>query len=151
VLLVTDGLATVIAFGPYHSNSANGCSKLKVKLESSSKMGTPYTSITQKLGRFLTPPKHLNILVAIGTDLSEVLQGRDYLLYHNLSQYNISPEDNWQTSQATLRKGWVKDPEGKHRLWLPVEWRTDWDLADWHHDIATQFSFLEGRHTIIKF
>ena len=83
--------------------------------------------------------------------LNEPLHGRDYLCYHNLSQCDILPEDRWQTSRATLREGWVKDPEGKHRLWVPVEWRADWDPADWRQDVTTQFSHLGGRPVVIKF
>ena len=83
--------------------------------------------------------------------LSDALRGRDYLRYHNLSQCNTPSEDSWQTSRATLREGWVKDPEGKHRLWVPVEWRTEWDPADWRHDVTTQFSYLGDRPVIIKF
>ena len=79
------------------------------------------------------------------------LWGRDYLCYHNLSQCNTPLKDSWQTSRATLREGWVKDPEGKHRLWVPVEWRTYWDSVDWRHDVAIQFSYLGGRHVLIKF
>ena len=79
------------------------------------------------------------------------LWGRHYLRYHNLSQTDIPPEDSWKTSRTTLWEGWVKDPEGKHRLWVPVEWRTDWDPADWRHDVTTQFSYLGGRPVLIKF
>jgi hypothetical protein len=81
----------------------------------------------------------------------EPLQGRDYLCYHNLSQYSTPPENSWQTSRATVREGWVKDPEGRHRLWVPFEWRTDWDPADWREDVTTQFSYLGGRPVIVKF
>jgi len=82
---------------------------------------------------------------------SEALWGQHYLLYHNLCQRNIAPEDSWQTSRATLEKGWVKDPEGKHRLWVPIDWRTDWDPEDWRHDATTQFSNFGGRPVLIKF
>jgi hypothetical protein len=81
----------------------------------------------------------------------EGLYGRDYFCYHNLSQCDTPPEDSWQTSRATVREGWVKDPEGKHRLWVPFEWRTDWDRADWREDVTTQFSYIGGRPIIIKF
>lgn len=83
--------------------------------------------------------------------LGEVLCGRHYLHYHNLSQCNVPPEESWQTSRATLREGWVKDPEGRCRLWIPVEWRMSWDDADWRHDVTTQFSILRGKPVIIKF
>jgi hypothetical protein len=81
----------------------------------------------------------------------ETLCGRDNPCYHNLSHCNTPPEDSWQTSRATLREGWVKDPEGKHRLWVPFEWRMDWDPADWRQDVTTQFSYLGDGPVLIKF
>ena len=77
--------------------------------------------------------------------------GRNYLRYHNLSQCDTSPKDSWQFSQATLREGWIKDPEGRHRLWVPVEWRDHWDPEDWLHDVTIQFSIVGGRPVLIKF
>ena len=90
-------------------------------------------------------PRHFN---GRWYDLNGAFLGRDYLSRHSLSQPNISPEDSSQTS---MREGWVKDPEGKHRLWVPVEWRTDWDPADWRQDVTTQFSRIGGRPIIVKF
>ena len=86
-----------------------------------------------------------------GWHLTDTFCGRDYLRYYDFSQHNIPPKDRWQTSRSTLREGWVKDSEGKRRLWVPVEWRGDWDPQDWCHDITTQFSHLEGRAVLIKF
>ena len=80
-----------------------------------------------------------------------VHSGQSYLRFHNLPQCNAPPEDSWQTSRATLREGWVKDSEGKHRFWVPIEWRADWDPRDWRHDATTQLSCLEGRPVLIKF
>jgi hypothetical protein len=84
-------------------------------------------------------------------NLSESHWGRDYLCYHNLPQCATPPEDSWQISRAAVREGWVKDPEGKRRLWVPFEWRTDWDPADWCHDATTQLSSIGGRPVLIKF
>jgi len=67
--------------------------------------------------------------------------------WNNTPQHDTSPEDAWKTS----REGWVKDPEGKHRVWVPVEWRRGWDPEEWHHDATTQFSYLNERFVLIKF
>jgi len=83
--------------------------------------------------------------------VTEAHRGKDYLQYHNLSQCDIPPEASWKLSPATLREGWVKDPEGKRRLWVPHEWRKDWDSADWLHDFTIQFSFIGGNPVLIKF
>jgi len=83
--------------------------------------------------------------------LFDLHRGRDYLDYHNLSRCDILPEESWKLSPATLGEGWVKDPEGKRRLWVPHEWRKDWDSADWLHDFTIQFSLIEGKHVLVKF
>jgi len=83
------------------------------------------------------------------TQAPQHYSGRRY--YNNIPQCNTRPEDGWQTSRDTLLEGWVKDPEGKHRLWVPVEWRKDWDPADWHHDATTQFSYIGDRFVLVKF
>ena len=83
--------------------------------------------------------------------LNSLYYGRSYLDFHNLPQRDILSGDSWKTSQATLREGWVKDSEGRHRLWLPAEWRARWGLRDWRHDVTTQFSCLGDRPVIIKF
>ena len=49
--------------------------------------------------------------------------GEHYLHCHNLDEQIIQSGGVWPLSQATLREGWVKDREGKHRLWIPIEWR----------------------------
>ena len=79
---------------------------------------------------------------------SEVLCGRHHHYCHNLPQDTTSPKDSWQ---ATLQEGWVKDSEGKHWLWVPAEWRKDWDPAGWCHDITTHLNLLGGKPVIIKF
>jgi len=76
---------------------------------------------------------------------------RNQLHFHNFSQWNAPFEDRWQTSPATVRDGWVKDAEGKHRLWIPVEWGTDWDPEDWRHDVTIQFSYLGDGPVLVKF
>ena len=81
----------------------------------------------------------------------QTYRGRDYLHLHNIPQPDISPEDTWQVSRATIREGWVKDPRGRRRLWVPIEWRTSWDSLDWRHDVMIQFGILGGGPVIIKF
>ena len=83
--------------------------------------------------------------------LTGTFRGRDYLRHYDFSQCSIPPKDRWQTSRSTLQEGWVKDSEGKRRLWVPVEWRAEWDLEDWCDNITTQFSHLGGRSVLIKF
>jgi len=83
--------------------------------------------------------------------LRSLYNGRNYHSFHNLRQCDIPSGDSWKTSEATLREGWVKDSEGRHRFWVPAEWRAGWNLEDWRHDVTTQFSYLGGRPVVIKF
>ena len=102
-------------------------------------------------GEIIHPPQAPQHFGSHWYHFNETLLGQHYLHCHNLSQCITPPEDEWQTSQATLQEGWVKDSKGKHRLWVPVEWRMSWDCADWHHDVTTQFSILGGMPVVIKF
>jgi len=102
-------------------------------------------------GEVLHPTQAYQDFRTVWDHLDHLHPGRSYLRFHNSSQCNDPLEHRWKTSCATLREGWVKDPEGKHRPWVPVERRTDWNLDDWRHDITTQFSLLGGRPVLIKF
>ena len=107
-----------------------------------------HTSTGQVLQSAQTSPLRIR---GPGLDIAEGLYGRHHRYCHDLPQYDTPPEGSWHPSETTLRKGWVKDPEGRHRLWLHVEWRKSWDLADWCHDSTTQFSVLGDQLVIIKF
>ena len=99
-------------------------------------------------GEFLRPTQELHCIPDAHRNLS---LSQNHLHLHNLSQYNAPHEDRWQTSRVTVQEGWVKDAKGRHRLWVPVEWRVDWDPEDWLHDVMIQFSHLGGRPVLIKF
>ena len=81
--------------------------------------------------------------------LWDMLRGRHYLRYYESDAQNPGPEDDWPVSWATLREGWVKDPEGKHRLWIPVEWRTRSSSAGWLYDITTLWFNRQGVTVIV--
>ena len=59
--------------------------------------------------------------------------GRHYPHYRKADEHNPLYEDGWPVPLVAPQVEWVKDPEGKHRLWVPVEWRMD--QAGWIHDI----------------
>ena len=66
--------------------------------------------------------------------------------------HDVPPEDDWLISNTGMREaGWIMDPRGRHRLWVPVEWRQSWSQEDWNHDITTLFISSGGRFVIIKF
>ncbi|KAF9784547.1 hypothetical protein BJ322DRAFT_851719 [Thelephora terrestris] len=98
-------------------------------------------------GKVLPPdqvPQHSS---SPGKTLGHVPWNQDSLGFHNLSQQKSSPESSWQTLEVT----WVRDPEGKHRLWLPVEWRSSWVPMEWRQGIATQLGFVGIELVILKF
>ena len=45
-----------------------------------------------------------------------------YPHYRSLDAPIFPSEDEWPVRWAALEEGWVKDLEGKHRLWIPAEW-----------------------------
>ena len=64
---------------------------------------------------------------------------------------NAPIEDGWEPSRTGLKKGWVKDREGKHLLWLPVEWRVgEWHRVQWFSHISTMRFLLQGEPITIK-
>ena len=70
-------------------------------------------------------------------------------LYHNslcIQQEAIS--NKWLISKAALKEGWVRDPEGKHRLWLPPSWRLINGDVNWLHS-ATTLRLRNGHHLVI--
>ena len=71
----------------------------------------------------------------------------DFSHFHNLRQKEALPGDGWQPSG----EGWVRDSEGRCRLWLPVHWRGGWRAEDWWDDATTQFSIIGGEVVIVKF
>ena len=76
----------------------------------------------------------------------------DYQEYNYLRHDGTPPKDGWLASRATTGKAaWVVDSEGKHRFWVPVEWRAPWDPKNCHQDIATLFTRIGDHPVIIKF
>ena len=53
----------------------------------------------------------------------EMYRCQHYLHYRNLLGPDIPFEDEWPITWGALEEGWVKDLEGKRRLWIPTEWR----------------------------
>ena len=75
-----------------------------------------------------------------------------HLRHHDTPRSDARSEDRWLTSRTTTGKaGWVVDPEGRHRFWVPVEWRAPWDPKNCHHDISTLFTRIGDQPVIIKF
>jgi len=73
-------------------------------------------------------------------------------LYHrDLRKPHGPPKCNWPVSQAALQEGWVKDPEGKHRLWLHARWRSSRNDVDWLSNATTLRLRNPSELVIVKF
>ena len=64
---------------------------------------------------------------------------------------NASLESNWSISQAILQGGWIKDPEGKHCLWLYPTWRSTDNEVDWLQNASTLRLRTSSQLVIVKF
>ena len=70
-------------------------------------------------------------------DLRNMRYGRHYQHYRELHIQAILSKDNRPVSETTLQDGWVRDPEGKHRLWIPAKWRKPGPGSSWFLNITT--------------
>jgi len=115
-----------------------------------SNSNTPYiyhTRTGEAIDAFLLP------FYGVGdwSGLATKFQGSHRVHYHDLDGHNCPVEGSWQVSRTTMQEGWVRDPAGKHRLWLPVEQRTFLD-ADWFDDVKTlQLRLSDWQSVIVKF
>ena len=74
-----------------------------------------------------------------------------YLRYPDLPAHDTPTEDPGSKFLATMQEtGWVIDPEGRHKFWIPVEWRKSWKRENWHHDITTLFNRIGDQPVVIK-
>ena len=73
--------------------------------------------------------------------------------YYESELYDGTSGAEWPISRATLQEGWVKDPGGRHRLWLPAEWRPgEYDIGwGWYHIIATLECKIRIGRVVIAF
>jgi len=73
-------------------------------------------------------------------------------LYHrDLRKGHELLESDWPVSQTTLREGWVKDLEGKHRLWLHARWRSAGNDVGWLDRVTTMRLKNSSELVIVKF
>jgi len=73
------------------------------------------------------------------------------LYHHNLHKHHEHLECDWPVSQSTLQEGWIKDPEGKHRLWLHPHWRVAGNSMEWFNKVTTLRLKSSSELVIIKF
>ncbi|KAF9643114.1 hypothetical protein BDM02DRAFT_1742491 [Thelephora ganbajun] len=66
--------------------------------------------------------------------------------------WDTPSESSGPVPRNSLREGWVKGPEGKHLLWLPVEWRNPNHIVGQSRDgTVLGLELREDEVIIIKF
>ena len=73
------------------------------------------------------------------------------LYHHDLPKHHEPFSGDWQISQSTLQEGWVKDPEGRHRLWLRPSWRSTGNDISWLNHVTTLRLKNSSELVVVKF
>ena len=82
-------------------------------------------------------------------ELCHMYRGHHYPHYRIADKEDTIPEDGWPGQLVSSQVEWVKDPEGKNRLWLPVKWRMY--NAGWFNNITTLWLNRNYEAVIIRF
>jgi len=90
-------------------------------------------------------------------DRAQVLPNPSDCEYHYIQiqfgehypHYIAGDRDDWEIPWATPEEGWMKDPQGKHSLWIPVEWREHVNNVSGLNDITTMLFEISGRGIVI--
>jgi hypothetical protein len=70
----------------------------------------------------------------------------------NQKEHNPHSNDSWPDLKKAIQKGWAKDPEGKHRMWMPVKWRLQGcDSICWLHHVRTLWFIVQNEPVAIRF
>ena len=86
-----------------------------------------------------------------GYQFHHPLQDECNKYHHDLYKHHQPPNCDLPISQAALQKGWVKDLEGKHKLWLHPHWRSSQNDVDWLHNVTTLRLRNRSLLVLIKF
>ena len=144
--LLTEGQVVATAFGLCRTTVRRSQSKIKLWSSRTAKK-TSFVSTTQELETYLGPHKHPS---TPQYDDWELGRCQHYPYYRNLDGESIPSEDEWPVTLAAIQEGWVKDLEGKHRMWVPVEWRVDLHNAGWLRN-TTLLLYPPGVDVIVRF
>ena len=80
----------------------------------------------------------------------DMLNGQHYPHSQYLPQCIIDSNGDWPVSEAALQNGWVKDTEGQHRLWIPIEWRVSPLSVSWLSNIEVLRLAFYDKTIIVK-
>jgi len=69
---------------------------------------------------------------------------------HRLEKQRTRSNESLPVPVATLEEGWVKDAEGRHRLWIPPAWMLCPRSVCWLHNSTTLWLNSQGKTVIVK-
>ena len=88
-------------------------------------------------------------------ELTGTYEGQHYHRYHSLpagdgclDSWTLLPDPYWVN--GCRWEGWVKDPKGEYRLWVPFEWRK-YTEGHWFYEITTLQLKLSSKNIFIMF
>ena len=102
-------------------------------------------------GEIFKPAEASQYLGRTWYQLDNQQQNECNLYHHDLCKHQGPLTCEWPVSQATLQEGWVKDSEGKHRLWLHPSWRSTGNDIEWLHNVTTLCLRNASELLVIKF
>jgi hypothetical protein len=69
-----------------------------------------------------------------------------------LRGFSECTEHSWVSIWGEIIPGWIKDPDGKYQLWIPVKWRSpDHENTCWLHHVKTLRLIIDREPIVIKF
>jgi len=120
-------------------------------------------------GRMAVMRSHGNVIYSYDTVTGEQLWPaqappdlslKQYSIYnlahglHNLRwlrEHNVHPNEGWPVPFTAFEERWVKDPEGRHRLWIHAAWRLPPRSAGWLHNSTTLWLDSQYKLFIVMF
>ena len=114
--------------------------------------GEPTLAYHTGTGQLRIDPTQGHRVNTLTYSLRDITRGLHHLRYGGDSDAYTGTKNGWTSPRTILQEWWVKDPEGRHRLWIPAEWRLTPCGAQWL-DIATLriIANSEGGTVIVKF
>ena len=106
---------------------------------------------SRETGEILRPDKVLQDLECTWYRFNSPLQDECDPYHHDSRKHNGPLKCSWPISQTTLQEGWVKDPEGKHHLWLHAHWRSAGSDVDWFEKVTTLRVRTPTELLVVKF
>jgi hypothetical protein len=111
--------------------------------------GTSLFVYNARTGEMFEPTQELPHFHGPWYLFTDNLQAKDH--HNDSSLQNVSSGAKQKPLQTNLEGDWMKDDQGRHLLWLPVEWRVGKGQVKWFPGISTiKFKSKIGKPVIIR-